>query len=151
MPLRFLLCATLCFATIAAGLVYPSWQAVLLAEFTWLIVFFYAIKLGIEGTSRYRFPYAAFVFCGIYMLQKIQFIAWTPMTHAIPTICDLLHPPPPYMGKEVLYQDWHDQFEVVARLGAALIAAIGTFYLTNLLNFIGRSSNTSRDGREPDA
>ena len=130
MPLRFLLGIITCFATIAAGLVRPTWYAPFVVETACFLLFLYAIKLATVTPSRARFPFIAFVFAAMYVLLGMGTFVWTPTSNLIYHLSEILHPPPPTTGKPILFDSWNGWFNIVARFGVALCAATATFFAT---------------------
>jgi hypothetical protein len=130
MPLRFLLGIISCFATIAAGLVRPTWYAPVIVQIVCFLLFLYAIKLATCTPSRSKFPFIAFVFAAMYVLLGMGTFVWTPTGDLIHHVSEFLHPPPPTTGKPVLFDSWNVWFNIVARFGVALCAATATFFAT---------------------
>ena len=141
MPLRFLLGVTFCFALVTAGLLYPTWYWPVFVQSVCFVQFLFAIKLATDQSSKHSFPFFAFVIAGIFVLVMPDTIVWTPTNWLITALRDSFHPVAETNAKPILFDDWHGWFEVVARMGISLLAAILTFFATALLDRMSRSGD----------
>ena len=136
MPIRFLLALVVSTATIAAGLVNPTWYWTSIASVVCFLLLLYALKLAVNNGNNLRFPFSAFVVTTLFVLAIPNTLGTSPVWPAVYALRSRMHPIQETPGKPVLYMDWMGWFDNVAVIAFATLTSLVVFFVASLF---GRS------------
>ena len=139
MPLSFLFGLVACFATVCACLLNVYWYSPWIVWGACFVLYLWALRIACDERRQIRFPFAAFVFSGVFLLA-MQGARSLPVNGWYADLYYVLNPSVHSSGglpEEALYDSlfW---FNDVAAIGAALLISTTVLFTASALHNWGQ-------------